>query len=441
MIIIIFLIGVPSSENMRVICIIKKRRSPGARNENGDIRMTRTYWEMRRWAAAFACLAFFGGTPGFAAEPPTREEMWRVIQRQQRIIDSLEQRISGTEKAVETTAVAVDKVANSGGGWWERTSVGGYGEVHYNGGDTDQLDLHRFVLFVGHEFNDRIRLATELEVEHDVAGAGQVGEVEVEQAYLEFDFSKRFSAKAGVFLIPVGILNEVHEPPTFYGVERNNVEKNIVPATWWEGGAALTARFQEGLSLDFAVHSGLKTPTAGGSAFKIRDGRQKAGKASAVDPAYTARLRWTGMPGVELAATAQYQADLTQSRSGNVSATLFEVHADVQREGFGLRALYARWDLDGGAPAAIGRDQQHGWYIEPSYKIATGAGDLGVFLRYSRWDNAAGDSTDSESADTSVGLNYWPHRDVVLKVDYQFDEPPAGTKRNDRVNLGVGFQY
>ena len=109
--------------------------------------------------------------------------------------------------------------------------------------------FHRFVLFFGHKFNAATRMFSEFELEHALAGEGKPGEVELEQAYIEHDFGDAFTGRAGVMLIPAGILNEVHEPPTFYGVERNNVEKNIIPSTWWEGGAGGTVTTAAGLQI------------------------------------------------------------------------------------------------------------------------------------------------------------------------------------------------
>ncbi len=377
---------------------------------------------------------------GFAqSAAPSAEEMWRIIQAQQSEIDSLRGRLGRTDEKVEAAAQAVERTAVQEPGWWSRTTLGGYGELHYNGGDKDEIDFHRFVLFVGHRFNDRIRLFSELEVEHALSGDGQPGEVELEQAYVEFDLTRQHRAKAGLFLIPVGILNETHEPPTFYGVERNNVEANIIPTTWWEGGAALSGAPGGGFSYDLAVHSGLATPTTGANAFKIRNGRGKVAEAPAEDPAFTARLRWSGMPGVSVGVTGQYQADLTQGAT-DTDATLIAAHADLRRGWFGLRALYARWDLGGDEPAAIGRDVQEGWYLEPSARTATPLGDVGVFFRFSQWDNEAGNSADSRFTQYDIGVNYWPHPDVVLKADYQFKDAPAGNDDN-RLNLGVGFQF
>ena len=99
----------------------------------------------------------------------------------------------------------------------------------------NQIDFHRWVLFLNHRFNDSITLYSELELEHSLSGDGKNGEVELEQAYLDFAFGKGLHAKAGLFLLPVGILNETHEPNTFFGVERNPIEKEMIPTTWWEG--------------------------------------------------------------------------------------------------------------------------------------------------------------------------------------------------------------
>jgi hypothetical protein len=406
--------------------------------------------------AGFATLAF--GTCALA-DAPTQEEMWQVIQQQQRQIEALQQELAGTrnnlvvttgkveataakvsetEQMIEATAEAVDEVVRSASvPERDETRIGGYGELHYNSGDKDEIDFHRFVLFFNHSFSDRLRFNSELELEHAIAGEGKVGEIELEQAYLEYDINPNLRARGGLFLVPVGIINETHEPPTFYGVERNEVEKNIIPATWWEGGAALAGELAPGWGFDLALHSGLKTGE--GSNYKIRNGRQKVGKADLVDAAFTGRIRYTGVPGLELAATLQYQGDITQGADPLAgSASLLETHAVYRRGDFGLRALVARWDLDGQGPEAIGADRQEGWYVEPSWRINE---ELGVFARYAQWDNAAGDGPDSEFSQSQFGFNYWIHPNVVVKADYQIDDSPSGSSEDDRLNLGIGYQF
>jgi hypothetical protein len=407
---------------------------------------------MRHHALLVALLA--SGVASAQDQPPDQAEMWRIIQEQQkameeqkREIERLKARLNETDEKVEATGERVEEVAAkepSGGGmvegWWNKTSIGGYGELHYNGGERDEIDFHRFVLYFGHEFTERLRFFSEVELEHSLSGDGEPGEVELEQAYVEYDFTERLQGKAGLFLLPIGILNETHEPPTFFGVERNIVETNIVPTTWWEGGVAGRAILGRGFSADLAYHSGLAVSTTGSGAYLIRGGRQKVAEAPAEDPAVTGRLKWTGLPGVELAVSAQYQDDLTQNVQ-NISAVLLETHAAIRRGPWWLRALYARWDLDGDQPKAIGRDEQYGWYVEPGYIFDTRIGGLGLFARYAETDNAAGDATDSKIKETTVGLNYWPHPQVVLKADYQWQSVPPGVVDDDRVNLGVGFMF
>jgi len=354
-------------------------------------------------------------------------------------------------EAIVSSASGIQKLAN----FADKTTIGGYGELHYNnlsgkGGasDKDQVDFHRFVLFFGHEFSDDIRFFSELELEHSIAGDGKSGEIELEQAYIDFDLNGEHTARAGLFLLPVGIINETHEPPTFYGTERNPIEKNIIPATWWAAGAGLNGQLGGGFSYDAYVHSGLnstKTETDPitdlevVSYTNIRSGRQKVSKADANDPAVTARLKYTGVPGLELAVSAQYQQDMGQGLlEGLDSGTLIETHAIWNSGPFGIKALYAAWDIDGTVVKATGADKQNGFYIEPSFKISE---KFGVFARYNKWDNEAGSgASQSEKKQIDVGVSYWPHEDVVIKADYQYQDNEDGADQNG-LNVGLGYQF
>lgn len=405
------------------------------------------------------------------AATPTNEEIWQQLQQMQQQmaeiqqqnkllkseneqlkdkVDATQQTALEANETAEALAEATEQAVKSVSASASNTNIGGYGELHYNnlededGNETNKVDFHRFVLFFGHEFNDRLRFFSEFELEHalvkDTSDGSNGGEVELEQAYIEYDMTQQHRVKGGVFLTPVGILNETHEPNTFYGTERNAVEKNIIPTTWWTAGAMFSGEIAQGFSYDLAISSGLDVSKGGTkSSYKIRDGRQKVSNALADDYAYTGRLKWTGMPGVELAATVQYQEDMTQSQDATAgSATLFETHAVIQRGNFGLRALYATWDLDGEGPKVKGYDEQTGWYVEPSYRINE---NFGLFARYSEWDNQAGDdSIDSEYDQFDLGVNWWPHQNVVVKADYQNQDKPNGGE-SDGFNLGLGYQF
>jgi hypothetical protein len=433
---------------------------------------------MNRISCTCIALAVFLSVWGTAtiaapvAEIPSTEDMWLMIQNQQKAIQNLEQRLRESESRqqqtsdrlesnatslVETrnqvaetqeqlgmTADAIDSIAVTD---HQQTSIGGYGELHYNNLDSgDEIDLHRFVVFLGHEFSDNLRFFSELEVEHSIAGDGKVGEVELEQAYMQWDYATDHNGKAGVFIIPVGILNETHEPDTFYGIERNTVEKYIVPATWWEGGLAFGGELFPGWSYDAAVHSGLSFDTDNASASKrtsVRSGRQKVGKAPAESLAYTGRIRYTGTPGFSWALTAQYQDDVTQNDINGIGVSdidglLLETNFVLQRGGLELRGLYAKWSFDDAINSLNdGADEQMGWYLEPSYRLTR---KLGIFTRYSSYDLTAGDGPDSERNQVNIGLNYWLDPRFVMKLDVQRQDNENG-EDNDGFNLGIGYSF
>ena len=237
--------------------------------------------------------------------------------------------------------------------------------------------------------------------------------------------------------MPVGILNETHEPDTFYGVERNNVESRIIPSTWWEAGLGFNKQFNDTLGLDLFVSSGLNVPTAGNNAFLIRSGRQKVAEAVASNWAYTARLRYNPMPGLKLAATYHHQTDLTQGVL-DVPADLFEVNAQYYKNGFGLKALYAHWDLDNNVDVVNpARAEQSGYFIEPSYRFGAER-QYGVFTRYSVYNNNAGDRNALDIEQFDIGMNYWLTPTTVFKFDYQ-DQSEGGS--DDGFNLGVGYSF
>ncbi len=362
-------------------------------------------------------------------------------------MDSLRQRLDELEQRLEATAEMLETQPREGGhGGRGQTTLGGYGELHYRnldnqrkgGDDLQEVDLHRVILFLGHEFNDRIRFFSELEVEHAESGEGKSGgEVAMEQAYLEFDLNQEHALRAGLLLLPAGIINETHEPPTFYGVERNPIETLIIPSTWREGGVALAGSLGSGWRYDLLVHSGLEL--SAGDAYQIRKGRQNGREARADDLAYTGRLKWLAMPGLELALTALYQADATQGKDPAAGdALLLEGHIAWHLGRLGLRALYAEWQIDGRGPEAVGADEQRGWYVEPSYRLSP---RLGFFVRYNDWDNRAGGAGDSGFTQFDAGVNYWPLPEVVVKADYQNQDAPDGQDEFDGFNVGVGYQF
>ena len=376
-----------------------------------------------------------------------------MIQQKQ----AMETATRAEEKADEANEIAnatADVVEDSPLDAFEGISLGGYGEVHYNNLDADdserdveEADLHRFVVFIGKEFNDDLRFVSEFEIEHggvEADGEPLDGEVEVEQAYIEYDVSNNSQVRGGVFLLPTGIINETHEPPTFYGVERNDVENIIIPATWWEAGVGGSHYWNNGLSADLALTTGLNIPSTGSNKGRIRSGRQKVSRADASNLAYTGRLKYTGIQGLELAASINHQTDANQDDDVNddfiEEATLYSLHAAYNRGPFGLRALYAEWDIDGDIKNLAGDpDEQFGWYVEPSYKPLSW---LGLYARY---EDIEGARIQDQFSQWEVGANWWPHKDVVVKFDYRDrshdPEAKAEGRDFDGFDLGIGYMF
>ena len=143
---------------------------------------------------------------------------------------------SSPQQAAQAPSTATASAPSTG-------PLSGYMDFHLNrptDGSPAILDFHRFVLLFTHSFSDRLRFVGELELEHAVVeGLEEGGELELEQAYLDFLAHPALNFRAGMLLVPVGIINERHEPPVFHGVERPFVDTVIVPTTWFEAGAGI----------------------------------------------------------------------------------------------------------------------------------------------------------------------------------------------------------
>lgn len=384
---------------------------------------------------------------------------------------SVEEKIEILQQEIEALKdqVAKSESSHKAGGIQssvDKTTVGGYGELHYNnfqgkvpaGGTRvkDEIDFHRFVLFFGHRFNDWISFKSELELEH--SNTENEGQVELEQAYLDFNFSERVNAKAGIFLLPLGFLNETHEPPTFYGVERNFVETRIIPSTWWEAGASIYGEITPGLKYQAGVTSSMaaehfeKFSTKG-----VREARRNVSEAPAEDFGVHGRLDYTGLPGLTVGASVfsgNTGQDNDALNGADARLTLWDLHARYNIDKLDIRALYAQGHLNDAAKinTAFGFDEVasrfYGWYAEAAYHVLkNGDHDLAPFIRYEKWDTQAGlasntvRKTGSENDVWTIGANYWPHPQVVFKADYQKFDKPDGDKGDKRLNLGLGYMF
>ncbi len=344
-------------------------------------------------------------------------------------------------------------------------SVGGYGEFLYENkaatlqdgtrvGSEKRADALRLVIYTGYKFSDRIVFNSEVEFEHGgYSDDKPEGEVIVEFAYLDFLLSKGFNIRAGQMLVPMGFINELHEPPAFLGARRPVVERTIIPATWHENGLGLHGDLPGHLSYRVYVMNGLDG--TGFSASGIRGGRQAGKEANAQSLAWTGRVDWTPLPGVLLGASF-YTGNSNQTGDGEaLTTTLWDAHAEYRARGFQVRGLYARASngsagvqaLATSDPARQVGTKQWGGYLEAGYDLLRGGQQ--ALVPYVRWERlnaqqevVSGVVAGPEQDQTllTVGVAYKPIPQVAVKLDLAKVENQARTGR-DQVSLALGYTF
>ena len=322
----------------------------------------------------------------------------------------------------------------------------------------------RGVLGFGYRFNETTRMAAELEVENAVASATDQGEVAFEQLYAEHDFSPSLSAKAGLFLLPVGLLNESHEPTRYFGVFRNQVETAIIPTTWRElgvgvqGTTAAGLRWNAGLTTSFDLAKWDPTSSEGRES-PLGSIHQEGQLAHASSLGGYGALNYNGIPGLNVGGSV-FHGGVGQHQPGfaasDASVTLAEAHARWQPGRWDLSALVAQGQFRGvadlnttfaGQPTPV-PDRFGGWYTQAAYRLwQQGEQSLWPFARYERLNTARSYSglpeglapaTQPDTRTVTVGASYYLHPQVVLKADYQRF---LNDSNLDRVNLGLGFDF
>lgn len=346
-------------------------------------------------------------------------------------------------------------------------TVSGYMEVHLNKEEHQptQADLHRFVLMVGHRFSDRLKFWSEVEVEHafvEVEGGEETGEVAIEQAYMDLMVNRRFNLRAGMVLVPVGIVNERHEPPTFNGVERTMVDTVIVPTTWRDTGIGAFGDLGRGFSYRAYAVPGLDA--AGFSADEgIAGGRQQGGRADASDPAFTGRLEfrragltagasvWRGGAGIAL----------IQLAIETPAVTVSNIDARYRRGRHELRGQWSTVNIGGAADLNRAMQVQTGLspniasrllgaYGEVATRISPDAWphEVVAFGRYEKYDTQnkmpAGFLPLEEFQRSAwvAGATYYPDPDVAFKFDVIRERNKSSVVSAPwKLNFGVGWWF
>lgn len=341
--------------------------------------------------------------------------------------------------------------------------LSGYMDFHLNkpAGQPGVLDFHRFVLLFSHKFSDRIRFVGELELEHAfVEGLEEAGELELEQAYLDFLLERRINLRAGMVLVPIGIINERHEPPVFNGVERPFVDTVIVPSTWFEVGAGVHGEIGTGWryrayvlaplnALEFTADEG------------IRGGRQKGSQADVRNVAFTGRMEYVGIRGLQVGISGWRGESSFAVPRLDTTVGIAETDARYRAGRFEARAQYAHvWisdaaNLNDSVSRSTGvspnvANQLRGFYTEAAYRIwDQGAPrDLVAFVRYENFDTQFRMPSgylplkEFDREAWVAGLTYFPDPDVAVKIDFVHTNNESGFVRLPRtLNVGLGWWF
>ena len=378
-----------------------------------------------------------------------------------------QQRAAAAPAAVPALAVAAAPVAPAAdpAAAAPATVLTSYGEINYNrptrAPQNAQADLRRFVLGYQHRFDAKTKVVTELEVEHSVASASDAGEVALEQAYIERQLTPTWALRAGLFLMPSGLLNENHEPIAFYGVERNFVETAIIPSTWREGGVQFVGNFDNGLTLQGGITTSFDLnkwdATSGkGKESPLGSINQELSLAKSHDLALFAVANWRGLPGLLLGGSI-FTGQATQAQAvEKARITLWDLHARWTPGRWDLSALYSRATISNtaalnaalvGNPTLIPKSFD-GYYVQGAYKVWSHEDyALAPFVRWEQFNTARayadlgpGLTPDAARAErvVTLGANLQVSPGVVVKADYQrFRENPD----QNRVNLGLGWSF
>tara|TARA_R110002050_G_scaffold1281_1_gene9140 strand:- start:25300 stop:26481 length:1182 start_codon:yes stop_codon:yes gene_type:complete len=352
------------------------------------------------------------------------------------------------------------------GNYASAVTVGAYAEMTYNQpeGDNGELDVQRMVLLFGYRFNDKTQFVTEVELEH-------VNEVFVEQAFVNYNVANNVNLRGGLMLVPMGIINEFHEPTTFNGTERPEMDNVIVPTTWRELGAGVTGRLNS-ISLGYQAYifNGFKSTEANGegglSGFLkgsngLRGGRQKGIQSTVSSPTLSTKLDYYGIPGLRLGLSGYFgktqAADEIEDTAGatiGISMLGLDARYAYQRltaRGQFIHAALTDTDEYNTATSQDLGSALQGWYVESAYNLLPMNKNqkLFAFVRYENYNthaDTAGTLVKNEAydkTDITTGITYHIAPGVVIKGDYQFRENALdgndGVK--NRLNFGIGVWF
>jgi len=360
-----------------------------------------------------------------------------------------------------------------------KLTIGGYAQMDYNqplNNETRKnglLDVTRMVMLFGYKFNERTNFITEIEFEH-------VNEVYVEQAFLNYKINNWLNFRGGLMLIPMGLINEYHEPTTFNGVNRPMVDTKIIPTTWRELGAGFAGSFND-ISLKYQAYvvNGFNgyngtAQVNGNDAF--RKARQKGIKSYISSPNFTAKVEYYGISKLNIGVSAYIgntqstlynnvardnAALLSKADSSVLNMNMTAIDAKYTHKGLQLRGqftyttignteAYNTFAKNAGTNKGIGKAMA-GYYLEAGYNVfqltRIENSELIPFIRYEKYNTQHQTDRVTLKNDTynnsliAAGLGWKITPGAILKADIEFTRNQATEKYSKALNLGIGIHF
>ena len=356
---------------------------------------------------------------------------------------------------------AASKVYNTSMG----LAIGGYGEIYnkaYLAGDNaDKSDAYRGVFYIGYKFDDEWSLNTEIELEH-------VDESYLEFAYIDYDpaqFDGKLGFRAGLLLLPLGIINEMHEPTTYHGVFRPWVENKLIPTTSRENGVGIYGSLMDGM-VDYKWYyvTSWQQPGATKTGAGMRDFRGKGGSTVSnefanvgklvfhlnestdvgfsifdgeINPASAAKVNDSNASVRMLTSYIQgeyhnfeYTALYHENRFSSVSRLNNQLTTTSTHNKFGKKQVGYYYDI----ARDIGSFFNSDWYIAPFYRYE--------YLNFhDEVDASAYENSDFETQYYTFGVTVKPIYNIALKLDVTRYTDKANLGDSRTLNLGLGYIF
>ena len=324
-------------------------------------------------------------------------------------------------------------------------SIGGYGELHWNreldkDGETTKnlMDFHRFIIYYGYNWTEEWSFKSEVELEHNFVQDGD-GELELEQAYVNYHTDK-WGFQGGVILPTVGLLNEYHEPPLFFSVERPDYSKYIIPTTWFGNGFAIYGNITD-FNLRLAILEDLEGE--GISTSGIRGARGKGYKTTGYSLVKNLSAVYTGINGLRLGGSLTLNdAPINDEPDTSISVQMFEVNAKYNANNIYAVFEYGQNSFEGNNFTSPLKTSS-GYYLDLGYNIGSMV-NCNKLIPWLRVSNVSTDvDTDSKIADyMRLGLTWWPIDNVAFKMDYGTKTIKSDTDNpTTQINLGIGYNF